>query len=78
MFHVPIEGESDLEVAFENEGRNLKQTPSASFVAEIGSAASLARLSRHGTGWLEQGIRSLELLANGSARFLEQVWVQLT
>ena len=49
MLHMPIECESNLEVPFENKGGDLKETPSAGFVAKVGRAASLAGLTSHGT-----------------------------
>jgi hypothetical protein len=64
MFHVPIEGECELELSLEYNGRDFEEAKTGSIVPYISSAPCLARLSSHAVQGLKQRIGSLKLSAS--------------
>jgi hypothetical protein len=62
MLHMPIEGERDLKVTFEDERRNFEETPSARIVTKVRRSASFARFACHGSYGLKERTSSFQLL----------------
>jgi hypothetical protein len=62
VLHMTVEGECNLEMAFEHKCGDFKKSPTACLMAKVGRSARFTGLASHSTQWLKESVGPFELL----------------